>query len=147
MWRVRNMDEADAFIRYIKFCVEQGNERIYQIEHPTLTIRQNRAIHAFLGHLARLYNDHDITVAAVSEVLQSRVSVEWTGDMAKEAIWRPLQKAITGKRSSTKIDTAQVSTIVGAVQRMSADHLGVSVPFGIHQLVDEGSGGLEYAGR
>ena len=90
------------------------------------TRQQNESLHLYLRHLAEALNDAGLDM---KKTLKEEIDIPWNEDRAKEFLWRPLQKAMTGKDSSTEPSTADYVEIYSVLNRHLATKLGVSVPW------------------
>lgn len=63
------------------------------------TAQQNKALHKDLQLIADKLND-----AGYSVQKTVRFELEWNPYSVKEYLWRPVQRAITGKNSTTELD-------------------------------------------
>jgi hypothetical protein len=75
------------------------------------TISQNSSIRVFDRLLADELNAKGHTVKLVLEKMKTGADVPWTPSSAHDLLWKPMQKAMTGKESSTELDTTQPSDI------------------------------------
>lgn len=90
------------------------------------TERQNRALHLFYRLLAQELNESGLTVQLV---LREKMELNWTADMVKELLWRPAQKALTKKRSTTELKKAQeIDLIYEHLARHLGEKFGMEVP-------------------
>ena len=96
------------------------------IRDPRRTSRQNRALHKFLGWLAEALNEKNMFFSC--EFLREGYEAQWTPVMTKELFWRPTQRSLTGKESSTKLTTTEFSLVVDTIQQGLAKR-GLDVPF------------------
>ena len=88
------------------------------------TDRQNRSLHLYLSLLATELNAAGLSL---QKVLKPTVAIDWNEKLTKELLWRPLQRAITGKGSTTKLRKAdEVALVYETLNR----HLGER--FGLH---------------
>ena len=55
--------------------------------------------------------------------------VEWTPELVKSYMWKPLQKAITGHGSTVKPEKHQYGEIYEVLNRHVSGKLGVFVPW------------------
>lgn len=90
------------------------------------TLKQNSSIHKYYGLLATAFNDAGLTV---QQTLSKPLEMSWSPVLVKELIWRPLQIALTGKESTTKLETVEVSQIYEEINNFTATDKGISVPF------------------
>lgn len=56
----------------------------------------------------------------MKRTLKESVDIPWTPDLVKEHLWRSVQKAVTGKESTTQL----TSTEIDKVFEILAKHLG-----------------------
>ena len=99
---------------------EQGKEA------KTRTGTQNRSIHLYFKLLAYELNEAGFDVM---KTLSHDVAIPWNEHLIKELIWRKVQKAMTDKRSTTKLNTDEVGKIYETINRHLASTLGISVEF------------------
>ena len=88
------------------------------------TLSQNSAIHKYFELLAATLNAKGLTVEVVI-----KPDTNWTTESVKELIWRPVQKAVIGKQSTTKLTTKEVNDVYMALDAALQLKLGVSVDF------------------
>ena len=62
------------------------------------TLTQNRCLHLFCEWLAETLNDAGKDMRST---LRHDVEIPWTRESVKEHLWRPIQKAMTEKHSTT----------------------------------------------
>jgi hypothetical protein len=66
-----------------------------------LTRQQQKALHLFFRLLADKLNEAGLDQR---KVLKPSISIPWTPYSTKEFLWRPIQKAMTGKYSTTTLN-------------------------------------------
>lgn len=87
------------------------------------TDQQNKALHVYLGHVAQALNDAGYTV---QKALEHRMELDWTPELAKELIWRPLQKALLGKKSTTELEkTGEIDQVYEHLTRYLGEKLHI----------------------
>lgn len=89
------------------------------------TLTQNRALHLFCQWLAETLNDAGYDMR---KTLREDVDVPWTQASVKEYLWRPIQTAMTDKRSTTEITTVEPTDIHAVLSRHLGERLGVTCP-------------------
>lgn len=94
---------------------------------PIRTIPQNAALHVYFELLAKELNDAGLDMKKVFEV--KAVEVPWSAGSVKEVLWRPIQGAMIGEESTTKLTTIEISEVYEVLNRHTAQKLGVSVPW------------------
>ena len=92
------------------------------------TRRQNNALHLFCEQLARALNDSGLDQR---KVLKPSYSIDWEMVDVKERLWRPFQIAITGKESTTDLDSqVEITKIHKTLMRELGEKHGVGyIPF------------------
>ena len=79
---------------------------------------QNNALHLGLSMIAKSLNDAGLDM---KKVLKPEVDIPWTTDSVKEYLWRPVQKVMTGKKSTTELNkTNEIDEVWEVLMR----HLG-----------------------
>lgn len=89
------------------------------------TLTQNRALHLFCEWLAETLNAAGYDMRTT---LREDVEVPWTQASVKEYLWRPIQKALTDKHSTTEITTVEPTEIHAVLSRHLGERLGVVCP-------------------
>jgi hypothetical protein len=90
------------------------------------TESQNRALHLWLGMVAETLNDGGYSVQLI---LKPRMDLEWNKDLAKELLWRPMQKALYKKGSTTELKkTDEIDAIYDHLVRHLGEKFGIEVP-------------------
>ncbi len=79
---------------------------------------QNNALHLGLEFIARELNEKGLDMR---KVIKPEIDIPWTTESVKEFLWRPIQKAMTGKKSTTELNKSnEISDIWDVLMR----HLG-----------------------
>ncbi len=88
---------------------------------------QNAALHLWYELVARELNEAGHTVQIV---LEKKIDLDWTKDMVKELLWRPAQKAILKKKSTTKLEKiGEIDTVFDHLNRHLGEKFGIHIPF------------------
>jgi len=70
------------------------------MEEEKRTIQQNKALHKWFELLAEALNDSGLDM---KKTLKHDIDIPWTKDMIKKHLWKPVQKAVLNKESTTKL--------------------------------------------
>jgi stalled ribosome rescue protein Dom34 len=89
------------------------------------TMTQNGAMHLFFQWLAETLNDAG---KDMRRTLRHDVDIPWTPESVKEHLWRPIQKAMTEKHSTTEITTVEPAAIHEVLSRHLGERLGLVCP-------------------
>lgn len=111
--------------KYLRVSVANGKQR---------TLTQNASIHKYCSLLAESLNDAGLDMQTV---LSEGTSIPWSETKVKEAIWHKVQIALTGKRSTRDLLTAEVSKVYDVVNRHLGVTFGIFVPFPSKSSRDE----------
>ena len=109
--------------RYAEY--DKRNPRISKVpKRKRRTNQQNRALHLFCKNTATVLNDSGYSVA---KTLRHDVEIPWNATLVKELLWRVIQEAMTGKHSTTELNTVDPSEIYEVLNRHLGERLGVHV--------------------
>lgn len=114
---IQSLRDQYADKRYLKLKVSYGRQR---------TLTQNAALHKYCEMLANALNDAGYDM---KRTIKQDVDIPWNQATAKQFLWRPIQKAVTGLESTTKPETSQYSAIYEVLNRHMSQKFGVSVPW------------------
>lgn len=89
------------------------------------TIRQNRALHLFFRLLA---DELNLSGLDMRKTLKPGVEIPWTDKNIKEYIWKPIQEAMIAKKSTTEMDTSDMTKIWEVINKNIGEKFGVEVP-------------------
>ena len=112
--------------------IEDGQEMVCDIstgEKAIRTAKQNNSIHKYFDLLCTALNDAGWDMKAVLEKLSKNAKIPWSPSAIKERLWKPVQQQTYGKKSTAKLDTDEVSIVYEALNQITGEELGVSVPF------------------
>lgn len=91
-----------------------------------LTPQQRKALHLYLRELAAALNAAGLDM---KQVLKPAVEIPWNEEMAKEFLWRPIQKAMLKADSTEDLDKLDVSSVYEVLDRHISEKFGVHVEF------------------
>ena len=118
-----------------KLCEGQTVLNASPVKKGTRTNKQNRALHLWIRQLVLELDNAGLDMKAV---LKPEIDIPWTDALAKEYLWKPVQKAMLGKESTKELETGEVSAVYETLSRHMANKFGVSVPFPeIFRLLNE----------
>lgn len=87
------------------------------------TLQQNKSIRVFDRLLAAELNAKGYTVKLVLDKMKTGTEVPWTESAVHELLWKRMQKGLTGKESSTELDTIQPSDIHQTLMNWCVENL------------------------
>jgi hypothetical protein len=90
------------------------------------TTQQNRALHLFFTLLATELNQSGYDM---KKLFREEIDIPWNSYNIKNFLWRPMQKAITGKRSSTQLSRQDIDRIYEPLMKTIGERTGIYVPW------------------
>ena len=102
--------------KFLRLTVKTGKQR---------SQTQNAALHLFCSQLADALNDAGFDFRAF---IKDGYPVPFNENLVKEHLWKPIQKAITGKESTTKPERHEYAMIYDSLNLKLAEH-GLFVPW------------------
>ena len=90
------------------------------------TLKQNSALHLMFTQLAQELNEAGFDM---KKTLKPEIDIAWNDYMVKEYLWRPLQKAILGKQSTTELTTKEIDKVFDTLTRHLGQKLGIELQF------------------
>lgn len=96
------------------------------MEEELRTLKQNKAIHKYFSLLSEEFNNAGLSM---TKVLKPGIDIDWTPEMIKKYLWKPVQDTMLDKKSTTKLNTKEVSKIYETLNRLTAQKFGISVVF------------------
>ncbi len=110
------LDAQFEHSKYLRLTVKTGKQR---------TSTQNASLHLYCSQLAIALNDAGYDFRTF---VKDGYPVPFSDELVKEYLWRPIQKAITGKESTTKPETHEYSLIYDSLNVKLAEK-GLFVPW------------------
>jgi hypothetical protein len=103
--------------RYVEVEITEGERK--------RTLTQNAALHLFCRFLAETLNDAGLDMRIV---IKPEVEIAWNTYSVKEYLWKPVQRAMQGKESTTEANRTDYTEVHEALSRHLAQRFGVQVP-------------------
>lgn len=98
----------------------------FRKEWKQRTIQQNKALHLYFQHLADRLNEAGLDMRVV---LKPEVDIPWSKDSVKEFLWRPIQRYMLLKKSTTELGSQDIDKVFETLNRHLAEKFGLSEPF------------------
>ena len=126
-WVVNSEFTKDQFLEYAEKLFEDHKYVTFTwVIGKKRSQAQNNALHLWLAHLAGELNDAGLDM---KKTLKPEAEIPWTADRAKEFLWRPIQKVVLEKESTTEPTTSELVQVYEVLNRHLAAKFGVSVPW------------------
>lgn len=126
--------ENGHFIPYDKLekdKLDKLKDGIYEVKLSNLDLRtlaQNRAFHLYFNMVAVQLNNSGLYINKLIKENKYKADIDWSGNLVKENLWRPIQNAILDKKSTTQLEKSEVDRVYNALNRYLSN-MGISVPF------------------
>ena len=88
------------------------------------TVKQNASLHKYCATVSAVLNDGGFSIQKVVALFK-KAAIEWTMLSVKDIIWRNIQIALTKKKSTTALDTEEVSKVYRAVDHYLSGTVGI----------------------
>jgi hypothetical protein len=117
------------------FLTKHEGERLEVVIQPkTRTLRQNNSLHLYFEQLAEALRDAGYDMRSI---IREGIPIPCTAYHIKESLWRPTQKQMLGKDSTTKLTTEEIDKVYDVINRAIGERFGIYVPFPcIENLMD-----------
>lgn len=93
----------------------------------TRSSQQNRALHLFFEMAAKELNSNGISFVYTG-LKGIEIETQWTAELFKEMTWKPLQKAMFGIESTTKLKRNEIDPIFETINKFFAER-GIQINF------------------
>ena len=90
------------------------------------TSQQNRAMHKYFTLLADALGAAGLDM---KKTLKPEIDIPWTEYAVKDHLWRPIQRAMLDKESTTELEPSEVSQVYEVLSRHLGQRFGIHVPF------------------
>lgn len=98
-----------------------------EVVKQTRSTAQNRALHLFFSLVSKELNS--LGIPFVYRGLKGmELETQWTPELFKNFTWKPIQKALFGTDSTTKLKRKEIDPIVDTICRFFAER-GVEISF------------------
>jgi hypothetical protein len=126
-WSLDTAEKRRNFDEHVAMMLLAGKKPIVKFEAPesTRSHAQNNAMWLWFEMCAKAFQDAGIDLRAA---IREDVEMPVTKNSFKEYIWVPLQKIMTGKRSTTEPSTTEYPEISETIIRHFAQAKGITLP-------------------
>lgn len=125
---------GNMLIPYDKEEIEKLNklkDGIYQVKLSNLDLRtlaQNRAFHLYFNMVAVQLNNSGLYINKLIKENKYKADIDWSGDLVKNQLWRPIMEAILDKKSTTQLEKSEVDRVYNTLNRYLSN-MGITVAF------------------
>jgi len=112
---IHNESQLNAYIEHLKLkLAKDGALKMSVKSAKKRTLTQNRSIHKYCELLSEAFNEAGLDMQTV---LAEGASIPWSESKVKDDIWKKVQFAALGKKSTTELNTNEVSKVYEIVNR------------------------------
>lgn len=134
----KHLDSPQAlqeFLTILMQCELNGAYEAQLVKLPKCrTLPQNSAMHKYFGLVAGELNGGGYSVQTI---LAEAFDRQWWADGVKELLWRPIQKIVVEKDSTTELERDEVDKVYEPLNHHLSEKFGIYVPFPSKQeLID-----------
>ena len=110
--------------------LKDGN---YQVEINNVDLRtlsQNSSLWLFANMVAVQLNNAGFTFDKLLKDGKYTAEVDWNKDLVIDQLWKPIQKAITNKKSTTQLEKSEIDKVYEALNKYLTVRVGIEhIPF------------------
>ena len=100
----------------------------------SLTRTQQNALHLWFELVAQALNEGGFNVQLV---LKQKMDIDWNKELIKELLWRPAQKIILNKDSTTELlKQGDIDKVFDHLNRHLGEKFWIHVPFPSEQMIN-----------
>ena len=101
---------------------------VYELKKVTgnRTLSQNNALWMYFTLLAEALNDAGYDM---KKTIREDIDIPWSKDTIHSNLWLPVQKAMLDKKSTTQLNTDEVTKVYDVICREIGGRTGVMVEF------------------
>jgi hypothetical protein len=122
-WLVKNKEQAEFFIRFIRREAEEGRERFYSVVRANRTNKQNNALHLLFRQMADELNGAGYTRPHP----WGKMEIPYSEGSVKEIFFQPIISKVFGKEHSSDLTTKELSEAVDILLDALAQNTGISM--------------------
>ena len=90
------------------------------------TTQQNKALHKFFELVAETLNSAGLDMR---KALRADIDIPWSKTSVKEFMWKPVQEALIGKKSTKELTTKQVDEVYNVLNKYFGEKYGLRQAF------------------
>lgn len=105
------------------------------IPHPKRSNQQNKAIHKYLDLVAHELQNQGQTLQDIVKKVDM-IEITPTTETLKSNIWKPIQEAMLGKKSTTELTTAEVNQVYEIISMFLSKNFQIDLPFPSYEDTD-----------
>lgn len=110
--------------------LKDGNYQVEINNCDIRTISQNSAMWLFANMVAASLNNAGATFDKLLKQNKYSAEIEWNKDLVIDMLWKPIQVAVTNKKSTTQLEKSEIDKVYDALNRYLTVRVGIDhIPF------------------
>lgn len=97
--------------------IDSNNYVEIKMYKSTRTSRQNRALHLFFTNMSDMLNEHGLYFNYSGVITGNIIEIPWTMELFKEMVWKPIQKHLFNKSSTTRLKTNEIDVVFEVINK------------------------------
>ncbi len=97
-----------------------------KLHRKTRTDKQNAALHLYFTQLSEALNDAGFDM---KKLIKKEIDIPWTPINVKEYLWRPIQKELLKKKSTTELKTTDIDKVYDVLNELLGERTGIFIPW------------------
>jgi len=126
-WYIRNQQQKDNLLESINNQDIGDHGFLCKLEFGTRTLKQNAALWKYFELLADALNSAGLEIHM--EYLGKIAEIPWAKSSVHDRLWVPIQEAITGKTSTSKLDRNEINEVFVVLHRHLAEKHSILCDF------------------
>ena len=119
--------QINHYCEHLKTLLAKGGHLNVSVERERQrTLTQNKAMRMYWKLLSKAFNEAGLDMV---EVLAEGTSLSWSEHSIEDKIWRRVQLAMTGKKSTKDLDTKDMGIIYDEINSYVSGKWGLFVPW------------------
>ena len=112
--------------RYISNFEGKQIDIFPKLHRKRRTDKQNAALHLYFTQISEALNDAGFDM---KKLIKKEIDIPWTPLNVKEYLWRPIQRELLRKKSTTELKTTDIDKVYDVLNRLLGERTGIFIPW------------------
>lgn len=122
------VDSPQRFDYMVEQLRAKGFPFYIEVQTSRISGPQFNALHVWCHDTAIVLNDAGFDKRVVFAAMREGVQLPWHKDSVKEDLWKPVQYAVNGEKSTTRQSTKDPDKVLNVLCRWIGEKFGVVLP-------------------
>ena len=129
----RTLTQNKALYRYFELVAQALNDSGQDMS--MVLLGDDQKIRSKVDMVVKRYYGENKRGQFVQELMDiiwhcvAKMDLPWSKESVKEKLWKPIQRVVLGKDSTTELDTANPSEVYAILSRHLSEHHGINIEF------------------